>query len=237
MDLIGTGHRRALSVVPAEHERLDRRDCRVETRGDRQRTLRRGLKAIYAMGRYHREVTPPIPNPRYSSRWGLPLPAAVSGLRAERRALVHPRFAHHLHHPPARSGHAGAGRAASRLPPAGAARAPRDDVERPVSRPRDSRHNSRAGHPGWRRCSSLTNSRFCALLAPGHPGTALRDLRHESRGRDTTVAFSASGRWRPRTPSARARHRRADRGGGTPATAGSAVRDSRGRARSPAQAI
>jgi hypothetical protein len=29
-----------------------------------------------------------------------------------------------------------------------------------VSRPHDSRHNSRAGHPGWRRCLSLTNSRF-----------------------------------------------------------------------------
>jgi hypothetical protein len=27
-----------------------------------------------------------------------------------------------------------------------------------VSRPRDSRHNSRAGHPGWLRCSSLTDA-------------------------------------------------------------------------------
>src|SRR5216683_4807913 len=29
-----------------------------------------------------------------------------------------------------------------------------------LSRPRDSRHNSRAGHPGWLRCSSLKYSRY-----------------------------------------------------------------------------
>ena len=51
----------------------------------------------------------------------------------------------------------------------------------PVSCPGDSRHNSRAAHPGWRRCSSLTNCRFarssrlairarrCATSATTHP--------------------------------------------------------------------
>ena len=40
-----------------------------------------------------------------------------------------------------------------------------------MSRPRDSQHNSRAGHPASLRCSSLTNSRFArssrlAIRAP-----------------------------------------------------------------------
>ena len=37
--------------------------------------------AIYAKGRYHREVTPPLANPRYSPRWLLPLPASVDRVR------------------------------------------------------------------------------------------------------------------------------------------------------------
>ena len=47
-------------------------------------------------------------------------------------------------------------------------------IEALVSRPRDSRHNSRAGHP--RRAALLVAYKFpiCALLAPGQPGAALR---------------------------------------------------------------
>jgi hypothetical protein len=49
-----------------------------------------------------------------------------------------------------------------------------------VSRPRDSRHNSRAGHPAWRRCSSLTNSRFArsSRLASRAPRSGIYATYH-----------------------------------------------------------
>src|SRR6266487_4754715 len=54
----------------------------------------------------------------------------------------------------------------------------------PVSRPRGSRHNSRAS-----RLAALLLVQILpvfSLVAPCHPGAALRDLCHDPRGRDTS---------------------------------------------------
>ena len=85
-----------------------------------------------------------------------------------------------------------------------------------VSRNSSSRHQSRAGHPGWRRCSSLTHSRFArssrlAIRARRAPGTYdadhFRDARllRGSRACASPAGRSraAAGRWH--RPSARAR--------------------------------
>ena len=45
----------------------------------------------------------------------------------------------------------------------------------------------RAGHPGWRRCSSLTYSRYAPVVAPCHLGAALRKICH--RLSDSTLEF------------------------------------------------
>ncbi len=58
-----------------------------------------------------------------------------------------------------------------------------------VSRPRDSHHNSRAGHPAWRRCSSLTNPRFArsSRLASRAP----RSGTHATNYADGTLVDAA----------------------------------------------
>ena len=76
-----------------------------------------------------------------------------------------------------------------------------------VSRPRDSRHNSggasllhptahkrAAGAPGLAALLVACKFPICPLLAPGQPGAARRDLRHESRGLDKKLSLRNSGR-------------------------------------------
>ena len=46
-----------------------------------------------------------------------------------------------------------------------------------VPRISDTRHKSRAAHPGWRRCDSRP---LFPVVAPCHPGAALRNLCHVS---------------------------------------------------------
>jgi hypothetical protein len=62
-----------------------------------------------------------------------------------------------------------------------------------VSRVRSSSPDSRAGHPGWLRCSSLTYSRLfpiCSVVAPCRPGAALRDLGNQPLTRGTSAVPS-----------------------------------------------